>query len=843
MAKKVIMMPPAVLPPREGDVPLSTEDYLRITFFARLKRKPSLERYPGTLRLRHYRKGEVVCHQGEAGWTAFYVLTNTDVAALGGAVEAPAQPPESRATVLTVHLALARPPEAPPSGLLRRLGQKLFGRLERRDVRRPRYIPIDAPRDVEYDNREAAVFEGELIGEMSCMHASPRSATVVAERDCYLLEMLRHILDEVQSDAVYQEEMDRVYRERVLQGHLRRLSLFDDLTDEQFVAIRDQVELVRCKVGELICEEHDRPDHLYVVRNGLVRSVKNGSCLVAVDEVGEWSKLCAHLLQGEQESSGVAWQVWQRLPEGARAVVRRGGETAVDRQEIAYGLNQFIKTPPLPDPKNSRSAADLPTSAPLAELVQRLPKDPRQWPDIERRRFGRLYLEAACPGLFRPLAARAGREYILGYQTRGDFIGEIGLITGDPRMATCVAYVHPERGQGHQSTGPGARWRQDEALVELVRIPEKAFRQLLAESPAAAERVKEVAETRKTQEAQWQALPAWEAPGDHAQSSRFGELGLIQGQKLMLIDLDRCTRCDECVRACVNTHVDGRSRLFLDGPRFGKYLVPTSCRSCHDPVCLIGCPVGSIHRGDNREIRIEDWCIGCSLCATNCPYGSIQMHDIGVIPEEGHGWYFCPTTTAGDGWMNPRHSLRRWMPIRTPVLHDADFRAELEAWRRKHGQPSLAADASICFRREFSLDAHRLRGAVGFTVELASPKSPAVVWVNSKTLPDVPRKDNTGKRVFSLDAKTVCAGRNVLAVQVTPTGQDREVLLAVRLDEVHTPTVPVNPALELSEKEVKFRAVVCDLCSDQYGQRPACVTACPHDAAMRVNAHFDFPDS
>src|SRR5207248_6179767 len=102
---------------------------------------------------------------------------------------------------------------------------------------------------------------------------------------------------------------------------------------------------------------------------------------------------------------------------------------------------------------------------------------------------------------------------------------------------------------------------------------------------------------------------------------RGEQLGLVQGQRLMLIDLDRCTRCDECVRACVATHDDGRSRLFLDGPRFGKFLVPTACRSCLDPVCMIPCPVASIHRGDNREIIIEPWCIGCSACADSCPYG------------------------------------------------------------------------------------------------------------------------------------------------------------------------------------------------------------------------------
>ena len=46
-----------------------------------------------------------------------------------------------------------------------------------------------------------------------------------------------------------------------------------------------------------------------------------------------------------------------------------------------------------------------------------------------------------------------------------------------------------------------------------------------------------------------------------------------------------------------------------------------------DPYCLVGCPVDAIHRhGERKEITIESHCIGCGLCANNCPYGNINMH-------------------------------------------------------------------------------------------------------------------------------------------------------------------------------------------------------------------------
>ena len=69
------------------------------------------------------------------------------------------------------------------------------------------------------------------------------------------------------------------------------------------------------------------------------------------------------------------------------------------------------------------------------------------------------------------------------------------------------------------------------------------------------------------------------------------------------------------------------TRLLRDGVRFDKYLIATSCRQCRDPLCMVGCPVGSIRRRDSLEVIIEDWCVGCGLCAKNCPYGNITVHE------------------------------------------------------------------------------------------------------------------------------------------------------------------------------------------------------------------------
>ena len=198
-----------------------------------------------------------------------------------------------------------------------------------------------------------------------------------------------------------------------------------------------------------------------------------------------------------------------------------------------------------------------------------------------------------------------GGELVLAYLSRGDYFGEIGLLGGGVRTATCTALDH----------------------VELVRISGDDFRQMIERFPTVRAGLAAVAEERQfANQQRMQMLHS--VPID-----QFLSQGLMEAQSLLVLDLENCTRCDACVNACADAH-DGVTRLVRDGLRFDQYLVATSCRQCRDPLCMVGCPVGSIRRRNSLEVIIEDWCIGCGLCARNCPYGNINLHPFEVIVDD-----------------------------------------------------------------------------------------------------------------------------------------------------------------------------------------------------------------
>ncbi len=209
------------------------------------------------------------------------------------------------------------------------------------------------------------------------------------------------------------------------------------------------------------------------------------------------------------------------------------------------------------------------------------------------------------------------QDRTIDYLGPGRSFGEIGLVTALVDFGESLSAAGASRAR---------RTATCTALddVELVRIRGGDFRALIREFPAARDHL--VAEAQRLLDR------------DRDRSSQadknlegFLENGLYSAQKLLVLDLESCTRCDECTRACSDTH-DGITRLIREGLRFENFLVASSCRSCLDPYCLVGCPVDAIHRKPREnhpgavEIVIENHCIGCGLCSTNCPYGNISMH-------------------------------------------------------------------------------------------------------------------------------------------------------------------------------------------------------------------------
>jgi len=174
------------------------------------------------------------------------------------------------------------------------------------------------------------------------------------------------------------------------------------------------------------------------------------------------------------------------------------------------------------------------------------------------------------------------------------------------------------------------KWKFSATSVEhcdLVKISRADFRELARKFPSVEKQLWESAVAR---------IKETGASKRSIGRSEFIETaldkGLMEGTSILVIDLDTCTRCDDCVRGCADTH-GGRPRFVREGDKYENFLIAKSCYHCYDPMCLIGCPTGAIRRANIGEVvEIADHlCIGCTSCAKNCPYDAIIMHDTGTI--------------------------------------------------------------------------------------------------------------------------------------------------------------------------------------------------------------------
>ena len=217
-----------------------------------------------------------------------------------------------------------------------------------------------------------------------------------------------------------------------------------------------------------------------------------------------------------------------------------------------------------------------------------------------------------------------GKPVFLSYLPAGSYVGEMALIDGGQRTATVRAAIKSE----------------------VIRISGDAFARVLAAKPALLERA------RKDMEGRRQVNAFVESRKDsfsgvvdlYSEQAKFlVSQGLGEATDVLLSDERLCVGCDNCEKACADSH-EGLSRLDREaGKSFAHLHVPTSCRHCEHPHCMADCPPTAIKRGPDGEVRIDDTCIGCGNCQRNCPYGVIRMDKVPPKKPSLLQWLFFGT--------------------------------------------------------------------------------------------------------------------------------------------------------------------------------------------------------
>jgi Fe-S-cluster-containing hydrogenase component 2/thioredoxin reductase/CRP-like cAMP-binding protein len=193
---------------------------------------------------------------------------------------------------------------------------------------------------------------------------------------------------------------------------------------------------------------------------------------------------------------------------------------------------------------------------------------------------------------------RDGQDLLVAQISSGQLLGEMALMGDRIRRETAHATL----------------------ALELIEVRREEFLALTQRRDAQIEPLQRAANDRITDNARMEVRPESGSLMNFLMAQGLGE-----ATDVLVIDETLCIGCDNCERGCAETH-GGVSRLDRrHGPSYAQIHIAVACRHCEQPHCMKDCPPNAIKRSPTGEVYIDDTCIGCGNCQTNCPYHVIRM--------------------------------------------------------------------------------------------------------------------------------------------------------------------------------------------------------------------------
>jgi CRP-like cAMP-binding protein len=115
----------------------------------------------------------------------------------------------------------------------------------------------------------AELGEGSFFGEMGLISDAPRVASVVAIRDCTLLEVTREMLAKLgERFPVLEQVVQQFYKDRLLDNLLKSNPLFQPLSAEQKRAIAERFQSRTVEPGTVLLQQGQRSHALHLLLRG-----------------------------------------------------------------------------------------------------------------------------------------------------------------------------------------------------------------------------------------------------------------------------------------------------------------------------------------------------------------------------------------------------------------------------------------------------------------------------------------------------------------------------------------------------------------------------------------------